>query len=181
MILMMSNEEIMQAYLAGEKEALGILYERLNEPLYCFLYRYTREEQLSIDIVHDTFEIIQSKKLHFDANIGTVKSFLFQIAYRRMLNKLNRRKRWQTLLPFLVPTPNMTLQNEETLVIQQAVSKLPEKQRAVILLAYYEDLPQEEIAQILNIPVGTVKSRLHNAMKALKLVLKEDFQHERRV
>ena len=51
----------MQAYLAGEKEALGILYERLNEPLYCFLYRYTREEQLSIDIVHDTFEIIQSK------------------------------------------------------------------------------------------------------------------------
>ena len=169
----------MQAFLAGNKEALGILYERLHEPLYCFLFRYTREEQLSIDIVQDTFELLQSKKLSFDASIGTVKSFIFQIAYRRMLNKLNRRKKWRSLLPFLVPTPKKTLQNEETLAIQQAVSNLPEKQRAVILLAYYEDLPQEEIAQILDIPLGTVKSRLHNAIKALKLELKEDFQHER--
>lgn len=169
----------MLAYQAGDPEALGILYERLHEPLYCFIYRYTREEQLSIDIVQDTFEIIQSKKMLFDAARGTLKSFLFQIAYRHMINKLNRRKRWQILLPFLVPTPKKTLQNEETLVIQQAVSNLPDKQRAVILLAYYEDLPQEEIAQILNIPIGTVKSRLHNAMKALKLELKEEFQHER--
>ena len=169
----------MLAYQAGNQEALGILYERLHEPLYCFIFRYTREEQFSIDIVQDTFEIIQSKKLLFDAARGTVKSFLFQIAYRHMINKLNRRKRWQTLLPFLVPTPKKTLQNEETLVIQQAVSNLPDKQRAVILLAYYEDLPQEEIAHILNIPIGTVKSRLHNAMKALKLELKEEFQHER--
>lgn len=169
----------MQAYLAGDKEALGILYERLHGPLYSFLFRFTREEQLSVDIVHDTFEILQSKKLHFDASIGTVKAFVFQVAYRRMLNKLNRRKKWQSLLPFLVPTPKKSLPNEEALVIQQAVSNLPEKQRAVILLAYYADLPQEEIAQILDIPLGTVKSRLHNAIKALKLELKEDFQHER--
>lgn len=171
----------MLAYQAGDQEALSILYERFHEPLYCFLFRYTRDEQLSIDIVHDTFEIIQSKKHSFDITRGTVKAFLFQIAYRRMLNKLNRRKRWQTLLPFLVPIPNQKMPREEMLVIQQAVSNLPDKQRAVILLAYYEDLPQEEIAQILNIPVGTVKSRLHNAVKALKMELKEDFSHEGRV
>jgi len=178
---MLTNEEMMLNYQAGDQEALSILYERFQEPLYCFLFRYTREEQLSIDIVHDTFEIIQTKKYAFDTTRGTVKSFLFQIAYRCMLNKLNRRKRWQTLLPFLIPTPKQSMPNEEILVIQQAVFNLPDKQRAVILLAYYEDLPQEEIAQILNIPVGTVKSRLHNAMKALKLELKEEFSHERRI
>ncbi len=74
-----------------------------------------------------------------------------------------------------MPTPKKTLQTEETLVIQQAIANLPDKQRAVILLAYYEDLPLEEIALILNIPTGTVKSRLHNAIKALKLELKEEF------
>jgi len=71
------------------------------------------------------------------------------------------------------------LQTEETIVIQAAISNLPDKQRAVILLAYYDDLPMDDIAQILSIPVGTVKSRLHHAMKTLKLELKEAFGHER--
>ena len=96
-----------------------------------------------------------------------------------MINKLNRRKRWQTLMPFLVPIQKKTLQAEDTLVIQQAISNLPDKQRAVILLAFYEDLPQEDISLILDIPVGTVKSRLHHAIKALKAELKEDFHNER--
>lgn len=64
-------------------------------------------------------------------------------------------------------------------MIQQAIAILPDKQRAVILLAYYEDLPLEEIALILSIPTGTVKSRLHKAIQVLKIELKEAFQHER--
>lgn len=171
----MSNEELMQQFQTGNTEALGTLYERLHEPLYCFLFRYTKEEQISVDTVHDTFEVLQKKKHTFEAKRGTVKSFLFQIAYRLLINKLNRRKRWQSILPFLMPTQKKTLQTEETLVIQQAIANLPDKQRAVILLAYYEDLPLEEVAIILNIPTGTVKSRLHNAIKALKLELKEEF------
>lgn len=73
-----------------------------------------------------------------------------------------------------MPLLKKTLQSDERLVIQQAIINLPEKQRAVILLAYYVDLPLEEIAFILNLPAGTVKSHLHNAMKVLKLELKED-------
>ncbi|MGE7981657.1 RNA polymerase sigma factor [Solibacillus sp. NPDC093137] len=169
----------MIAFQIGDSEALAQLYDQLHEPLFCFLYRYTKDEQLSVDIVHDSFEVLQSKKFQYEQQRGTVKSFLFQIAYRLMINKLKRRKRWQTLLPFLIPIQKKTLQTEDTLVIQQAISNLPDKQRAVILLAYYEDLPQEEIALILDVPIGTVKSRLHHAIKALKAELKEDFQHER--
>lgn len=174
-----SNEQLMTAFQIGDSEALAQLYEQLHEPLYCFLYRYTNDEQLSVDIVHDSFEVLQNKKFQYEQQRGTVKSYLFQIAYRLMINKLNRRKRWQTLLPFLVPIQKRTLQAEDTLVIQQAISSLPDKQRAVILLVYYEDLPQEEVALILDVPVGTVKSRLHHAIKALKAELREDFHHER--
>lgn len=170
----------MQQVQNADTEALGILYERLRDPLYCFLYRYTKEEQLSIDIVHDTFEVLQKKKATYVAEKGTVKAFVFQVAYRIMINKLNRRKRWQRLIPFLVPTTEpKKLEPDETLLIQLAITALPDKQRAVILLAYYEDLPIADIAQILDIPAGTVKSRLHHAMKALKEALKEDFLHEK--
>jgi len=174
-----TNEELMQQVKLADTEALGILYERLRDPLYCFLYRYTKEEQLSIDIVHDTFEVLQKKKTTYEMEKGTVKAFVFQVAYRLLINKLNRRKRWQKLVPFLMPTQVKTLLPEETMVVQQAIFALPDKQRAVILLAYYEDLPIAHIAHILDIPEGTVKSRLHHAMKALKDVLKEDFQNER--
>lgn len=165
----------MEVYKNGGIEGFEQLYSRLYEPLYCFLFRYTREEQLSIDIVQDTFERLQYIKQDFDQQKGTVKAFLFQIAYRLMINKLNRRKKWRTLFPFLVPTENRRLSADEKLTVQEAILQLPEKQRAVILLVYYHDLPQEEIAQILSIPLGTVKSRLHNAIKTLKEELKEDF------
>ncbi|MGN7476333.1 RNA polymerase sigma factor [Solibacillus silvestris] len=179
MSMILTNEELMQQVQTGNTEALGTLYERLHEPLYCFLFRYTKEEQISIDTVHDAFETLQKKQHMYDASLGTVKSFLFQTAYRILINKLNRRKRWQTLLPFLIPLPKKNVESEEKLVIQHAIAKLPDKQRAVILLAYYEDLPLEEIALILNIPTGTVKSRLHKAIQVLKIDLKEAFQHER--
>lgn len=172
---MMSNEEWMEVYKNGDIEGFEQLYNRLYEPLYCFLFRYTREEQLSIDIVQDTFERLQYIKQDFDQQKGTMKAFLFQIAYRLMINKLNRRKKWRTLFPFLVPTESRRLSADEKLTVQEAILQLPEKQRAVILLVYYHDLPQEEIAQILSIPLGTVKSRLHNAIKTLKEELKEDF------
>ncbi|MCH7321905.1 RNA polymerase sigma factor [Solibacillus sp. MA9] len=174
-----TNEQLMEQFQHGNIEALSIIYKRLHEPLYCFLFRYTKDEQLSVDTVHDAFELLQKKKHSFHTEKGTVKSYLFQIGYRLLINKLNRRKRWQTLLPFLVPTEKKQLQTDETLVIQAAISNLPDKQRAVILLAYYDDLPMDDIAQILSIPVGTVKSRLHHAMKSLKLELKEAFGHER--
>jgi len=91
---MISNEEWMEAYKNGDVEGFEQLYSRLYEPLYCFLFRYTREDQLSIDIVQDTFERLQYIKEDFDQQKGTVKAFLFQIAYRLMINKLNRRKKW---------------------------------------------------------------------------------------
>lgn len=168
----------MLAYQQGEKEAFSIIYERLHEPLYCFLFRYTREEQLSIDIVHDTFEVLQKKQQLYEIGSGTVKAYLFQIGYRLLMNKLNRRRKWRTLVPFLMPIAAPIVQSDDKIVIQQAIAELPEKQRAVILLAYYEDLRQQDIARILNIPVGTVKSRLHQAMQTLKQQLKEGFYDE---
>ncbi|MDW0111183.1 RNA polymerase sigma factor [Sporosarcina aquimarina] len=172
-------EELMTAFQNGDRDAMGQLYEQLVEPLYCFLFRYTGEKEISIDTVHDVFETLHKKKNQYDVNRGTVKAFVFQIAYRQLVNKLNRRRKWRSLLPSLVPRERTRVSTEDRLAVQKALDTLSDPHRAVILLAYYEDMAQGDIAQILDIPVGTVKSRLHHAIQQLKSRLKEDFPHER--
>ena len=163
----LSEDELMIAYQNGDNEALEGIYTLLKQSLYSFIFRYSRDEQLSIDIVQDTFVRLQRYKYDYNPNKGKLKSYLFQIAYRLMITKLNRRKRWRNLLPFLTPLQTEEL-HDDSMTIREAVAKLPEIQRAVILLFYYHDLPQEEIGKILGIPKGTVKSRLHTAIKKLK-------------
>lgn len=163
-----SEEQLMTAYQQGDANALDSIYRLMQKPLYSFIFRYTRDEQLSIDIVQDTFMKLQDHKQKFDPQKGTLKSFLFQIAYRLMVNKLNRRKKLSSLLPFLVPRSKEELSPPEQMTVRNAVANLPETERAVILLFYFHDLSQEEMAQILGIPKGTVKSRLHRATKRLK-------------
>lgn len=158
----------MIAYQQGDEDALEGIYTLLKPALYSFIFRYSRDEQLSIDIVQDTFIKLQRNKDDYDPKKGKLKSYLFQIAYRLMITKLNRRKKWRSLLPFLAPAQSTEFEPSDRITVQEAVAKLPEIQRTVVLLFYYHDMPQEEIANILGIPVGTVKSRLNTAIKKLK-------------
>jgi len=161
-------DALMIAYKNGDHQALEEIYVIFREPLYSFIYRYTKDEQFSIDIVQDTFVNLQRHKHQYDQNKGRLKSYLFQIAYRLMVTKLNRRKRWREKIPFLVRENVETIERAEHLDVQQAITNLSGEQRAVILLFYYHDLPQKEIATILNIPLGTVKSRLSAAIQKLR-------------
>ncbi|MGI2329024.1 RNA polymerase sigma factor [Planococcus sp. YIM B11945] len=165
----------MAAYQNGDNEALESIYLLMKQPLYSFVFRYTRDEQLSIDLVQDAFMKLQEQKQQFDPAKGKLASYLFQIAYRLMVNKLNRRKKLHSLLPFLIPQPKPDAQSVDRITVRKAVSKLPDIDRAVVLLFYYHDVSQAEIAVILKIPLGTVKSRLHRALKQLKIELEDDF------
>ncbi|WP_144463723.1 RNA polymerase sigma factor [Siminovitchia fortis] len=157
----------------GSSETIETLYELYREPLYKFVFRYTNDQQLSIDVVQDTFEKLL-KNQRYSPEKGKFKTYLFQIAYNTMATKLKRRKRLWSLLPFVAPDRTTDISLEERLSVKEAVQQLPELQRAVVLLAYYHDLTQTETADILGIPVGTVKSRLHHAMKKLKDDLEVD-------
>ncbi|WP_407941649.1 RNA polymerase sigma factor [Metabacillus schmidteae] len=174
MRLIEREDELMIAYQNGDDEALDRIYTILRQPLYSFIFRYSRDEQLTIDLVQDTFVKLQHYKHDYNPKKGKLKSYLFQIAYRLMVTKLNRRKKWRNLLPFLTPIQTEEFHHSDRMTIREAVANLPEIQRAVILLFYYHDMPQEEIAKILGIPQGTVKSRLHTAIKKLKEELEGD-------
>lgn len=165
------EEELMLAYQSGDKQAGERLYTLIKPALYTFLYRFNRDEELSIDLVQDTFLTLERKKHMYSVEKGKVKTYVFQIAYRLMINKLNRRKKWRSLLPFLVLIQEEKFSAEDRFTVREAVLQLEENQRAVVILSYYHDMPHKEIAVVLNIPVGTVKSRLHTGIKNLKKLL----------
>ena len=117
-----------------------------------------------------------------------MKSYLLSISVRLWKNK-KRKWAWRNRI---APTVEMTedfhvdlayeekdriLDNEKTAVIKAAIAALPEKYRVIILLYYMEEVPQDKIAEILHVPVGTVKSRLYAARQLLKSELEEYF-HE---
>jgi RNA polymerase sigma-70 factor, ECF subfamily len=169
------EDELMAAYQKGDSDALEGIYTLLKPVLYSFVFRYTRDEQLSIDTVQDTFIKLQRYKGHYQPEKGKIKAYLFQIAYRLMITKLNRRKKLQSFLPFLIPIKNSELDNADRMTIREAIAKLPEIHRAVIILFYYHNMTHEEMAEILGIPKGTVKSRLHRAIQLLKDELEVDY------
>src|SRR5690625_2347006 len=116
-------DKLMLAYQNGDDAVLDQIYMMLRQPLYSFIYRYSRDEQLSIDIVQDTFIKLQRHKHDYNPDKGKLKSYLFQIAYRLMVTKLNRRKKWRSLLPFLTPSEAEDFHHSDRIVVRDAVDR----------------------------------------------------------
>ena len=172
-LMNLNNEEL--DFSAGERQerfSIEELFEAYKTAIYQFVYRYCQDEQLSMDIVQDTFVRFHKYQVQFDENKSSLKTYLFRMAYQIMVNRLNRHNRMKKLLPFLFQqNDNVEISLDDKLSIQAAIQQLPDEQRAVILLTYYHDLTQQDISDILDIPIGTVKSRLHASLKKLKVLL----------
>lgn len=155
-----------------EGYSLEELFVTYKTPIYQFVFRYCQDKQLSADIVQDTFVRFHKYQAQFDDQKSNIKTYLFRMAYQIMINRLKKRSRMKKLLPFLYQQHEReSISHEDKITIQQAIEQLPDKQRAVILLTYYHDLDQKETAEILEIRIGTVKSRLHASLKTLKGLL----------
>ena len=155
--------------------------------IYTFCLWLTKSGEYADDLYQDTFltaiEVID--RIDGEQNI---KNYLLSISIRIWKNR-KRKWAWRNRI---APTAemdedfhvdlsyeekDMVLDNEKSAVLKSAIAALPEKYRVIILLYYMEEVPQEKIAAILHVPVGTVKSRLYAARKLLKSELEEYF-HE---
>lgn len=159
--------------------------EAYGKDIYNFCLHLTRDRELAEDLYQDTFlTAIQKQKQIDDA---TVKGYLLSISIGLWKNA-KRKVAWRNRIapmgqfedvtePFLRYTEkDSVLEEEEKTVIRNAVLRLSEKYRIVILLFYMQELSQEEIANVLHIPIGTVKSRLYTAKQVLKSELEEYFR-----
>lgn len=182
-----SDEELLALFRQGTHEAFGALVRRYEGVLYGYLRRYLADSDLADDVFQNTFLQLYTKINQFEAG-RPVRPWLYAIATNQAIDALRRQNRHQTIrlhaesddakdteapkLSALLESkdagPLEHLQTQERAqMIRQSVEKLPDFLKQVVLLAYYQGLKYKEIADILDIPVGTVKSRLHTALTKL--------------
>lgn len=176
--------ELLEQFVAGSSEAFGQLVRRYEKTLYAFLVRYTGDMALAEDIFQNTFlQVYQSAGL-FDRG-KSFKPWLYTIALNKARDALRQKKRQKAasidavssngdseldssfadIIPSKILSPDeISVNRELRVVVKEMIEQLPENLRAVLVMSYFDKLPQKEIADVLNVPVGTVKSRLHKAM-----------------
>jgi RNA polymerase sigma-70 factor (ECF subfamily) len=165
---------------AGEPEAWDTLFRRYQLSLYVYVFELVHDKQTSLDLVQETFiaAVRHIGSLRDDDKFG---SWLFGIAHQKCIQRWRKQSREEVLLDEIPDAPDESENNPDDLLIrleQEAefmnlLNQLPLPQRSVLLLYFVEDFSLEEIAGITGTPIGTVKSRLHYAKKALRKLLEE--------
>lgn len=165
----------MAAARGGDPAAWDVLFRRYQLPLFTYVMDLVRHEATSLDLVQETLvrAVRHLGSLRDDARFG---SWLFGIAHQQVIQHWRRQGRtpWgDDPLPLDEPSPaeppDLELARaEDSRILLAAVDALPKVQRAVILLHFLEEFSLEEIAAITEVPVGTVKSRLHYARAGLR-------------
>lgn len=167
-----TDEALLVRVAAGDGEALRELCDRWHGPLHQFLFRYTGGRDVD-DLHQETWLRVARSARRFDPS-RRFSTWLFQIA-------LNLTRDWHRRPP---PDPagdgfdlaqrdpaDGIAAAEAALDARRLLATLPADQRAVVVLRYYHDLPEDEVAEIVGCPRGTVKSRLHTAMTKLSALV----------
>lgn len=182
-----SDEELLAGFRQGRRDAYSALVRRYERELYGYLRRYLGDEHLADDVFQNTFLQVYLKAEQYELG-RPVRPWLYTIATNQAVDALRRHGRHpalsldqtvretgdgevRSLLELLESGgagPLDHVQSEERKqLVRAGVDQLPEFMRQVVILAYYQGLKYRDIAEILEIPVGTVKSRLHAALVRL--------------
>lgn len=169
--------EIVARIADGERQALDTLYQRYAQPLFGYLLTLTADRGLAEEILQDTFVAAWRAAERFEGR-ASVKTWLFSIARRQAHNSLRRRNLALTDDTALEQTPSdepepetALLQNADRQALTGAIEQLRPVHREVLLLAFVHDLSYAEMADLLDVPLGTIRSRLSNARRLLRETL----------
>ncbi len=168
--------ELIRRVGAGDRtQALGELYDRYGGRLYGLGLRMLADPGLAEELVQETFVRVWRAAAGFDPAKGTVRAWIFTIA-RRVAIDLHRRRPGRRevsdeALPELGALDGRLDALVLELTIREALDALSPAHRQALELAYRHDLSQSEIAERLGVPLGTVKSRTHTALAAMREAL----------
>ena len=139
---------------------------------YRFAYRYIPNEQAALDVVSNAVYKALTKYQSL-RDIQFLKTWFYRILVNESLTYLRTNKQLLTFSSEIEQIPHSDLYNLDELNLYQEVNKLPDKLKTIIILRFYEEMTLEEISTITNTNLSTVKSRLYQALKLLKLNYKE--------
>ena len=171
-----TDTELVCCLQAGSLEALGVLYDRHRNLVYRTALAITGDVEAAADLLHDVFLRLHRFAAHIDPQ-RPLEPWLYRMTTNQAYTWIKRRRRWlhslEDVAEWLTGSKKdlpatQAEADEASQHVQQAVLSLPLSHRGVVVLYYVNDLSLQEISEILEIPVGTVKSRLHYGRQALK-------------
>jgi len=182
MLVVAGREQLpVQQAKAGEPGAWSVLFRRYQLPLYVYVFELVRDQQASLDIVQETF-------ISAVRHIGSLRDedkfggWLFGIAHQKCVQCWRRDSRAAALREELAQAPpdfdegpdEWLIRREQEEEFMSLLNQLPVPQRSALLLHFVEDFSLEEVAEITDTPLGTVKSRLYHAKRALRKILEDE-------
>ena len=161
---------------SGDREAFAALFEQYKNMVYKTAYLVLEDSSEAEDALQEVFVQVYKSLGQFDSRKAAFTTWLYRVTFNYCLN--HRRKKGPLTLPLddissMIKNDFPSAQLAEEEILQQAIRKLSDKQRAVVVLRYFWELPYAEIAQILDVPLGTVKSRIDLSLKTLRKFLEE--------
>lgn len=157
----------------GDEEAFAALFHEYKDLVYKTAYLMLGSAEEAEDALQEVFLRVHNSLSTFEPSKGAFTTWLYRITVNHCLSWRRKHHLYITALDKVFPVsltghPSSHDRLEDDDVVRQMLSRLSEKLRAVVILRYYLELSYAEIAQVLNIPVGTVKSRLDLALKTLR-------------
>jgi RNA polymerase sigma-70 factor, ECF subfamily len=178
-----NDKELLRRFSSGDEAAFKEIVNQNKDGLYGFIKRFVGQADLVEDVFQDTFLQLYMSRHTFDIE-RPLKPWLFTIAANKAKDLLRKRKRDNSISVGVIAdaseatvddifnslssdedTPaDMSIQAETKENVRQVIEEMPENLREILILAYFEQFSYKQMADILSIPIGTVKSRLHSAV-----------------
>lgn len=167
-----SDFELMQAVAGGSQPAFVVLVHRYQQVLFKFFWHMGTSQTASEDLVQEVFLRIFAYRRRYRPT-AKFTTFLYSIARCVWADQMRKRPLLRKISEDIADPKDYVADVEREMDVRDALPKLPEKLRTALVMSLYQCLKYQEIAEILDIPVGTVKSRIFHAIRQLREILSE--------
>ena len=176
--LMLADEELMLLVNNGEPKAFATLYDRHIRAAYCLAYRMMGEKQAAEDLAQEAFIKAWRRAGSYRAERASVRTWILSIVHNRGIDQLRShasRRRTQEKIEASAASSQPseeafaeTWRNTQAEQVREALSTLPKEQLKILELAYFSGYTHVEIAELLGVPLGTVKGRMRAGLKKMR-------------
>ena len=161
---MASDEALMLEFQRGSQGAFDALFTRYREPLYGFFRRRLASDARAEDLAQETFLAVLRAKVRYEPR-ALFRTYLYGIALKLLYAE---RRKLSRAMPL---APEASGSTDAALWVRQALERLEDSEREIVMLREYEQLSYSEIADLLQLPVSTIRSRLFRARMSLRGIL----------
>lgn len=175
--MILADEDLISLVEAGDADAFATLYDRHSRSAFSLAYRMMGERQAAEDLAQDAFIKVWRNAGSYRAERGSVRTWLLSIVHNRGIDQLRStasRRRTQEKIEASAPRSQPseafteTWRNSQRDQVREALRSLPPEQLKILELAYFSGYTHVEIAELLSLPLGTVKGRMRLGLKKIR-------------